>query len=71
MNDIDENDNTTIIHFVGYWKEPSEAKFETDESLGLQEYIDDLELLLTPPEVVEHYNQIMQLNGAFNNGSLN
>jgi len=79
MNDVDEDDNAAVVHFVGYWEEPNEAtfdalreEFETDESLGLKDIINDLELLPAPPEVVDHFNEILEADGVFNdNPSLN
>jgi hypothetical protein len=73
MINIDDEGNAPIIQFVGYWEEPNEdvindlrIEFETDESLGLQDQIDDLDLQIAPPEIVEYYNDILKEDGALN-----
>ena len=61
----DENDMLDILHFVGYWSEPTEQdalslriELGTDEELGLTEMIDDLDIIVAPDDIVEYYKDM-------------
>lgn len=60
-----EDGSIPVVHFVGYWSEPSEddvyglyEEFKTDKEFGLTEKIDDLELTPASQEVLEHFNSL-------------
>ena len=61
------NDDGTIpvVHFVGYWDEPSENdvyglynELKTDEEHGLTDTIDELDLVSAPQHVLDHFNSL-------------
>lgn len=57
-----EGDFKDIIHFVGYWEEPTKEdaqhlyeELKTDEEFGLTKIIDNLVILPASEEIVEIY----------------
>jgi hypothetical protein len=57
-----EGDMLNILHFCGYWKEPTQADVDNlreelaeDKSFGLTLLIDQLEILPAPSYIVEHF----------------
>ena len=59
---LDENEEMDIVHFVGYWKEPSKSDADSlreelkhDDEFGLTEIADRLQILPAPQNVVEHF----------------
>lgn len=57
-----EGDMLDIIHFVGYWKEPTiddanelREELRNDEEFGLTDIIDTLQILPAPEDIVRHY----------------
>lgn len=62
----DENDNLEVLHFVGYWTEPTEEdvlslwkELNEDEEFGLKNQIDEIELIPAPEDIVEIYNNMV------------
>lgn len=62
---LDEDDNYSIIHFCGYWNEPTEQDIEnlkeelkTDVSFGLTDIADRLDYAIAPEEILEMYRDI-------------
>jgi hypothetical protein len=60
-----KDDMLDILHFVGYWGEPTSRDVESlrlelrdDETFGLQDVWDQLEILPAPEEVVAEYIQL-------------
>jgi len=60
-----DDGSVPVIHFVGYWEEPSDNdvyglynEFKTDEDLGLVDKIDELEMVKATPDVLEHFNSL-------------
>jgi len=60
-----EDGTIPVIHFVGYWSEPSGddvyalyEEFKTDEELGLTETIDELEIVRATPDALEYFNNL-------------
>ena len=58
-----DDESIPVRHFVGYWQEPKEEdvlglydELRTDETLGLTEVIDDLELVPATQEVLDYFN---------------
>jgi hypothetical protein len=65
-NQPDENDDLEILHFVGYWSEPTEddvislwEELKTNGDFGLKDYMDEVELRPAPTEIVEYYNKVV------------
>ena len=65
-NKPDENDTLEILHFVGYWNEPTEddvlglwEELKNTDEFGLQDQIDEIELIPAPQEIVEMYNTMV------------
>jgi hypothetical protein len=59
---LDENQEVEIVHFVGYWNQPSEVdadslreELATDEEFGLTDIAHRLDILPAPQNVVEHF----------------
>lgn len=57
-----EGDMLDILHFVGYWDEPTiddanalREELRTDEEFGLTDIIDTLQILPAPADIVKHY----------------
>lgn len=66
---IDENDNLTIIHFIGLWNKPTLEEFlefsneiKTDPEFGLVDIADRLVIVPATQEIVDMYNEIVQEN---------
>ena len=62
-NKPNENDTLEILHFVGYWEEPNEddvlelwEELKNTEEFGLQDQIDEIELIPATDVVLEYYN---------------
>jgi hypothetical protein len=58
----EKGDSHEILHFVGYWDKPTKEDVKhlreellEDESFGLTETIDRLEILPAPDYIVEHF----------------
>jgi len=65
--DVQEGEDYPVLHFVGYWNEPSEAdiyelmnEFRDDETLGLKDTLNDIELLPATPECLKFYNDMLE-----------
>lgn len=63
----DENGDLGVLHFVGYWNEPTEAdvlslweELNEDDSFGLQDQMHDIELVPAPIEIVEYFNSVVE-----------
>lgn len=64
---LDESTDTLeIVHFVGYWNEPTlddanslREELRTDEEFGLTEIADRLEIYPAPDEVVESHVELL------------
>lgn len=63
-NNPNEDGGIPVRHFVGYWEEPDDdavmelyEEFKTDETHGLTQTIDDLELVPATQEVINYFNQ--------------
>jgi hypothetical protein len=59
---IDENDEVAVVHFIGLWKEPTEAEFLkykneilTTPEYGLVDIADRIVVLPAPEDIVEKY----------------
>ena len=57
-----EGDMLDILHFVGYWNEPTKSDADslreelmTDESFGLTKIAHRLDILPAPDYIVKHY----------------
>jgi hypothetical protein len=57
-----EGDMLDILHFCGYWKEPTKAdasglreELMSDEEFGLTEIAHRLDILPAPDYIVKHY----------------
>lgn len=62
--DVDENGELTVLHFVGYEHEPTDEDAEDlrqelleNEDLGFSDVIDELDIAVAPEEVVEQYKE--------------
>ncbi len=69
---LEEEDGTPIVHFLGLWREPTERDIEdlkeelrTDTDFGLTEEIDELEFMYANQEHVDMFNEIVQNDGGF------
>lgn len=67
----DENGDLQVLHFVGYWEEPTEEdvlslweELNNDDSFGLQDQIHDIELSAAPIEIVDYYNSVVESNNT-------
>jgi hypothetical protein len=61
-DNIDENDEVAIVHFIGLWQAPTREEFEiyeneikTSPKYGHAEIADRIIVLPAPPEIVEKY----------------
>lgn len=68
-NNLDENGDIPVLHFVGYWNEPTENdvmslwdEFNEDDSFALQDQINEIELLPAPEDVIEYYNSVIDFD---------
>jgi hypothetical protein len=61
------DEGVPVVHFVGYWDEPTKAdveslmnEIETDEEFGLTELARDnkLEYYPAPEDILEYYNSL-------------
>jgi hypothetical protein len=64
---VDEDGNIEILHFVGYWEEPSDdainnliEELSTDEEFGLTEMMDKVHVLPAPESVVEYFRDVYE-----------
>ena len=64
MNEIDENGDVDILHFVGYCYPPTEDDIENlriqileDEEIGLTDIADTLDISIAPEEIVSFYKK--------------
>lgn len=62
---VDEDEMVNILHFVGYWEEPTQESIEhlrkelkTDKSFGLTEVVDKLVILPAPKYIIDHYKNL-------------
>lgn len=62
LGDIDEDGNTSVIHFAGYYYDPTDEDVEKlrqelaeDETFGLTNEIDNLTISKAPEDIVEIY----------------
>lgn len=60
-----EDGTIPVVHFVGYWEEPSENdvyglynELKTDEELGFVDTIDELDLVPASQDVLNHFNNL-------------
>jgi len=60
QNEVDEE--VAVVHFIGLWKEPTEAEFIaykkemlTNPEYGLVDIADRIVVLPAPPDIVEKY----------------
>jgi hypothetical protein len=58
----EEADMLSILHFAGYWEEPTQVDIDSlrkelveDESFGLTLHMDQLEILPAPQYIVDQY----------------
>lgn len=65
LDPTQEGEMVDIIHFVGYWNEPTKVDAESlrkelmeDEEFGLTEIAHRLDILPAPRHVVEHYAEM-------------
>lgn len=63
----DENDNLTVLHFTGFWNEPTEAdvlslweELNENDGFGLQDQMHDIELIPAPEDIVEYFNSVVE-----------
>jgi hypothetical protein len=61
-----------VEHFVGYWEKPEKPDYDhlwnellTDKTLSLKGNIEDYELFPASQGCVDHYNSILESEGAF------
>lgn len=66
-NKVDEHGNVGVLHFVGFWDEPKEEdvlgvweELQNTEEFGLQDQINEIDLIPAPDDVLEHFNSIME-----------
>lgn len=71
--DVDENGKYPVVHFVGFWSEPTETDFEhiieelrTDPDFELMDIADDLDYYPADEECVKYHNDMVEKDGAFN-----
>jgi len=64
MNEIDENGDVDVLHFVGYSYPPTEDDIENlriqileDEEIGLTDIAEELEISEAPEEIVSFYKK--------------
>lgn len=64
-SESDDGESGVVIHFVGYWAEPTKEDVEhlyeelkNDEEFGLNEIIDRLIILPATKEVIEYYKNL-------------
>ena len=62
-----EDGDVPVVHFVGYWNEPTEDdidslqhELETDEEFGLTDIANDLIYLPATEDILNYYNDIIQ-----------
>lgn len=67
VNPKQEGDNLDILHFVGYWEQPTQSSIDDlrmelkeDEEFGLSDIIHELEILPAPQYIVDDYWEIVQ-----------
>lgn len=60
---IDEDNNPLIVHFIGLWEAPTKEAFDcysneikTDPEFGLVEISDRIVILPAPEDIIEHFN---------------
>lgn len=75
-NNVDENGNPLVVHFVGLWEEPTyetflelEKEIKTDPEFGLVEIAYKIDVLPALPEVIDFYNIEVAKHEAQNNQS--
>ena len=73
-NDVDENGNPLVVHFVGLWEEPTyevfmelEKEIKTEPEFGLVEIAHRIDVLHASPEVIDFYNIQVAKHEARNN----
>ena len=62
LDEIDDNGDTKVIHFAGYYNEPTDEdaillrkELGEDEDFGLSQRIDELTISEAPEEIIEFY----------------
>ena len=60
--ETEKDGNVDIVHFCGYWSEPTESDAEhlleelkTDEEFGLTDIADRLIIVEAPQEIIDYY----------------
>ena len=67
-----ENGNYEVVHFVGYWIEPTDVdvdslrnELRTDPEFELQEIVDELEFLPATEGCLKYYNDQVEADNVF------
>ena len=62
-----KGENLDILHFVGYWSEPTKddanhlrEELRQDKEFGLTEIADRIEILPAPKDIVEHFKKMIK-----------
>jgi hypothetical protein len=79
LNPDDDDDNVTVIHFVGYWKEPTDEDADRlREELRIdpdfKNYRDIVDRLIMYPatkDCLKYYNDQAEADGIFDEPNLN
>lgn len=68
-----ENGDYPVVHFAGYWKEPTQADFESlkeelrnDPYFELRDVVNELGFFPATQDCVDFYNKVCEEDGAFN-----
>jgi hypothetical protein len=76
--DIDEDDTMPIVHFTGYWEEPTiddiehlKEELRNDPDFDCCEIIDELEFLPADQELLDYFNDIVEDNNQLTTVILN
>jgi hypothetical protein len=79
LNPVDVNDeNVTVVHFVGYWKKPNDAdadrvreELRNDPDFELRDIVDRLVMYPATEGCLKYYNDQAEADGIFNEPNLN
>ena len=68
-----ENGDYSVVHFVGYWKKPTETDLEslknelkTDPQFGLCNVFDELKFFPATQDCLDYYNKQVEKDDIFN-----
>jgi hypothetical protein len=71
-NEPPEEDNYSVVHFVGYWHEPTDVdanhlreELRVDPEFELRDIVDELVMYPATKDCLKYYNDMGEIDGIF------